>query len=348
MATTMHNAEHAESIAEVAERLSRGEHLDLPLPTICIACQKEQTSKSNRTYELNMVRASRGLHGSGSEFGWWTQAPCCGDHPKYMPGFQLLEEEHFGDEVGWKMAKDLIPWLDQAAFSKGLAKVPIAPPPSEQSWTKYHEWRNLPVNSLAVLLLHYPLSVYRLLHLLGLAHPAPSKKRHLKVHLLGVEEELDCLLITEGGWRRTIRMELSRSAAFYDDSHLSILLGEKPDALLSLNTGPTQSDSWRSVFLISRVLSIPCAITEYSDIELRTAVELMLRGLHVIQAIQWPNVRLSRAENHRIDQTRDDNFAIEVNPFMYPGPRPQSIYSGPTSLNAYTLIVTPGKPKLFP
>ncbi|KAG5650777.1 hypothetical protein H0H81_011091, partial [Sphagnurus paluster] len=137
--------------------------------------------------------ASLRIMGSGREFGWWTQPPCCRDATSYVHGFLLLKEDHLGDIAGWKLPPDHIPWLDFSESSN--IKPPLAPPPSNHSWKEYYKWRGLPMESVAALLLHWPLSVYRLLHVLGLtqATARSDERRHLTVYLLGVEIEVNFL-----------------------------------------------------------------------------------------------------------------------------------------------------------
>jgi hypothetical protein len=74
-----------------------------------------------------------------------------------------------------------ISWL---VFSQGCQAPMFA-----HNWTSYYEWRGLPLKSLAALLLHWPLSIYRLLYLLGLVSSEGSrnKRRKLNIHYLGVE-----------------------------------------------------------------------------------------------------------------------------------------------------------------
>lgn len=143
------------------------------------------------SYVFDRYRDSRGLFGCGPNYGWWTDAPCsCDDQVDYMWGMQLLEEEHVG-ERGWKLPDDEIPWLD---FESTDIPPPSAPPAFEHTWTSYYKWRGLPMHSPAALLLHWPLSIYRLLYQLHcISSDIPSERRSLTVHLLGVEKELDVL-----------------------------------------------------------------------------------------------------------------------------------------------------------
>ena len=143
------------------------------------------------TFEFDILRASLNIIGTGAEFGWWTEHPCCQDRSTYTWGFLLLKDQHLQERAGWKLPDNQIPWLD---FALSGSSPPKAPPSFDHTWADYYKWRGLPIQSPAALLLHWSLTVYKLLHYLGLVptHP-PTERRHLTVHLLGIEKELDFL-----------------------------------------------------------------------------------------------------------------------------------------------------------
>ncbi|KAG6910469.1 hypothetical protein DXG01_010394 [Tephrocybe rancida] len=337
------------------------------------------------TYGFMIFRASCNLLGSGREFGWWTQEPCCGDKSRYISGFHLLEEEHLSDSAGWILPPAQTPWLD---FTFGLGKPPTSPPPTEHSWSEYYQWRGLPLSSPAALLLHWPLSVYRLLHLLGFAAQRPPKRRFLTVYLLGIETEVNFLPIfgelalllpntdldlvlfgtgvstllakavskpfclasrpfaytykaPEESGGGSIRIELSRCGPYYEASNLSALRREKPDALVALNAGLSTYDEWLQVYFASRALAIPFGVTEYGEVSLSVDI-VNLRQLPFAGMTRFSHWALTPEERSRIAATPNATFPIEMNPFMYPGPRAQAVQSGPTSYNGYTFVVTPG------
>ncbi|KAF5384280.1 hypothetical protein D9615_003256 [Tricholomella constricta] len=454
MATSMHAASHALTIALAVAQFRRGEPVDNTVTPICLACNnfqkpgkkllqcsackvalycdqkcaamdwkgtralsgqkhdshkevcKEIKAANVRTPEMRAIakqfpwarqerdgtfgftifQAAQGLLGSGREFGWWTRIPCCADASRYVWGFLLLEDEHLREDKGWKLPEEHVPWLD---FAFGLATPPKAPPPAEQSWEMYYAWRGLPLQSPAVLLLHWPLSIYRLLHLLGLTSKQSTERRHLTVHLLGIEREIDFLPIfgelalllpntdldlvifgpgvanllekataypsclasrpfvytyraPKASGAGTIRIELSRAGAFYDGTNISALRREKPDALLALNAGLATYAEWRPVVLASRALGIPFAVTDYSEASLRSDIRLLFRQLPVLYRTMWPAIELSAAEQERVREMAKAEYPIEMNPFMYPGPRPQAVHAGPNSFNGFTFVVTPG------
>ncbi|KAJ7457457.1 hypothetical protein FB451DRAFT_1353730 [Mycena latifolia] len=143
------------------------------------------------TFSFETLRASRNLLGTGAEFGWWTEQPCCLSKETYTFGFLLLDEQHLRDRAGWKLSDKETPWLD---FSFGGK--PPKPVAFEQNWASYYKWCGLPIESPAALLLHWPLTVYRLLTIAGIV-PAPlsETRRQLTVHMLGIEREMDFLPI---------------------------------------------------------------------------------------------------------------------------------------------------------
>jgi hypothetical protein len=123
-------------------------------------------------FNIDLILAIRYLLGSGPNFGFGAaEEPdtsitmqkvfTAGGLPAYNHwGRILLSDKHFDEQSGWKIPADETPWL---TFSQGRK----FPPAFEHNWTSYYKWRRLPLKSLAALLLHWPLSIYRLLYLLG-------------------------------------------------------------------------------------------------------------------------------------------------------------------------------------
>ena len=145
--------------------------------------------QSDGTFSFVALKGSKNILGTGAEFGWWTEEPCCNDRSTYTWGFRLLEDQHLRERDGWKLPDNHIPWLD---FGLSGTVPPKAPAQFEHNWKGYYAWRGLPIESPAALLLHWPLTAFRLLSLLGFVpSPPPSERRQLTVYLLGVEKELD-------------------------------------------------------------------------------------------------------------------------------------------------------------
>lgn len=148
-------------------------------------------------FNFHLALAIRRLLGSGPNFGWWaieepnpnlslqTSIAAGCQTPTFNWGDILFSNKHFDEGSGWKLPQNEIPWL---TFSRGR-KAPPFPPAFEHNWTSYYKWRGLPLKSPAALLLHWPLSIYRLLYLLGFVSSGDggSKRGKLNIHCLGVE-----------------------------------------------------------------------------------------------------------------------------------------------------------------
>ncbi|KAF8584978.1 hypothetical protein K439DRAFT_1410528 [Ramaria rubella] len=147
------------------------------------------------SFRSHLVLASRGILGTGKNFGFWSEEPCCDEHglDSYEWGVALLRPDLPDEKTGWMLPDAEIPWLK---FDENLRPPPF-PPKFEHTWRSYYEWRGLPLSSPAALLLHWPLSIYQLLTKLRLVpnlSETKSEERHkLLLHYVGVEEELDYL-----------------------------------------------------------------------------------------------------------------------------------------------------------
>jgi hypothetical protein len=142
-----------------------------------------------------LALALRSLLGNGPEFGWWTvqlydqattlQVQRTGQNV-YLNAHRgiLLSDKHFDEMAGWKLPAEEMPWL---TFSEGQ-KPPSSPPTFKHNWKSYYEWRGLPLKSPVALPLHWPLTVYRLLFLLGFlpSDTGGSAQHKLSIHLLGI------------------------------------------------------------------------------------------------------------------------------------------------------------------
>ncbi|KIJ45180.1 hypothetical protein M422DRAFT_207452 [Sphaerobolus stellatus SS14] len=155
--------------------------------------------ENDGTFRSKVLLASRGLLGTGKEFGYWSEEPCCDEHglTAWEWGISLMQSDLPDEKAGWKLPDEEIPWL---TFNEEH-KPPAYPPTFEDNWKSYYEWRGLPLSSPAALLLHWPLTVYSLLKQLKLVPKLPTdlsdsvatSRRSLLIHYLGVEEELDYL-----------------------------------------------------------------------------------------------------------------------------------------------------------
>ncbi|KAG1725126.1 hypothetical protein EDB19DRAFT_1948274 [Suillus lakei] len=108
-------------------------------------------------------------------------------------GCMLLSNKLLTDETGWKLGKRLIPRLvfELDTEPELASKADIV------DWDSWYRWRNLPKESPAALLLHYPLTIYQLLvNVLYVAGPkrnSPESRQVLNVHYIGAEVELNML-----------------------------------------------------------------------------------------------------------------------------------------------------------
>ncbi|KAJ7741298.1 hypothetical protein B0H16DRAFT_1032304 [Mycena metata] len=94
------------------------------------------------------------------------------------------------EEEGWRLPTKFIPSL---ALDNSDNR-PSFPPTFEDNWKSYYNWRGLPMESPAAMMLQWPLAVYVCLKELGFAsEDAVVRRRKLKVFYLGARDEL-CFL----------------------------------------------------------------------------------------------------------------------------------------------------------
>ncbi|KAJ7167900.1 hypothetical protein C8R46DRAFT_258388 [Mycena filopes] len=108
----------------------------------------------------------------------------------FVNGQDLLKKKHLADDAGWKLPTSLVLRRD---FS--LTQPPRRLDSLLESWDEWYAWRGLSKASPVALLMHYPLTVYRMLtHTLGITAAGPSKSSKrvsLTVHYIGAEIELN-------------------------------------------------------------------------------------------------------------------------------------------------------------
>ena len=170
--------------------------------------------ETDGTFNYDIACARFGVLGSAG-YGYWSQrggmAPHAENGPlgsgtdptmggllkleEFIDGNDLLKKAHLSDEQGWKLPPHLIPYLD---FSQPSAKVPsrvteLSEPIKD--WKSWYDWRGLPLESPAALLMAAPLSVYHMLvHCLEVTSPSAGsegKRVPLRVHVVGTEVELN-------------------------------------------------------------------------------------------------------------------------------------------------------------
>ncbi|KAJ7731620.1 hypothetical protein B0H16DRAFT_1893288 [Mycena metata] len=113
---------------------------------------------------------------------------------QFINGQDLLKKAHLTDDLGWKLPAHLVLRRD---FS--VTKSPGRLSSVIQSWDEWYAWRGLSKASPVALLMHYPLSIYRILtHTLGVTTVRASKSQKrvpLTVHYIGAEIELNFIPI---------------------------------------------------------------------------------------------------------------------------------------------------------
>jgi len=167
--------------------------------------------ESDGTFSESLIRAYFDVLGAEG-YGFWSIA--CGSAPHqsqpntrgnhdspfrvnavegYQDGYLLLLDRHLDDKAGWKLEDRLIPKLH---FEPGCEPL-IGSSAEVVDWKSWYQWRSLPFDSPAALLMHYPLTVYHLLvNVLKVTSPSrgsSGSRQILGIHYLGAEVELNML-----------------------------------------------------------------------------------------------------------------------------------------------------------
>jgi hypothetical protein len=143
----------------------------------------------------------------------------------------------------------------------------------------------------------------------------------------------------------SIRIQLYKESAIWEP--IDVLSRKKmvPDVLIGLNTGISSFKTWWPVFTISRALSIPFAVTDYS----RNFLAQDRLQYRTIVAATLANEQLDHHEVMGPEKLRVLTRSLDcppspsaMNPFMRPG----HTGSGKTDrlpyvVNGFTCIVTP-------
>jgi hypothetical protein len=115
-----------------------------------------------------------------------------------------------------------------------------------------------------------------------------------------------------------------------------------PDVLIGLNAGMATYETWQPVFLTSRALSIPFAITEFTRVSLATDEyyysswigSLKSRNVALVELLGWEKIEV-------LIESIVHPPSSAINPFMRPGPIAAMTSSMPRAINGFTCIVTP-------
>ncbi|KAG2368235.1 hypothetical protein BDR07DRAFT_1478305 [Suillus spraguei] len=337
------------------------------------------------TFAEPLVRALHNVLGAEG-FGYWSipggsnphlkhasdpprpaGAPCIDDAKGFEHGYMLLSDKLSTDETGWKLEKRLIPRLvfELGTEPKLASKVDIV------DWDSWYKWRNLPKESPAALLMHYPLTVYQLLA--------------LHVHYIGAEVELNMLplfselalllpytdikmtlfgvavhSLVKTAKKNSIVMKAKQNQPVYTytsptscgASTLSIFLyGDhedwhqqhpfiryiynKPDAVVGLNAGLTNYPAWQSVILYCHMYNESFAVTEYAE----QSAEQQRDSFPLIIDHILPQARLSYHGSEINNLTRPREYPIAFNPFQCPGQRGIGQTRLPSVPNGFTIRV---------
>jgi len=169
--------------------------------------------ESDGTFSESLIRAYFGVLGAQGN-GYWSEAGGSAPHQvqpntrgnhdspyrvnpveSYQDGYLLLLDRHLDDKAGWKLEDKLMPKLH---FEPGCEPL-IGSSANVVDWQSWYQWRSLPFDSPAALLMNYPLTVYHLLvNVLKVASPSrgsSESRQTLDVHYLGAEVELNMLPI---------------------------------------------------------------------------------------------------------------------------------------------------------
>ncbi|TDL23630.1 hypothetical protein BD410DRAFT_143033 [Rickenella mellea] len=317
-------------------------------------------------FQFQMFLASRNLLGDAPSFAYW-QDTC---KPYY--GGRLLEEKYLCAEEGWKLPLDEIPNL---TFHH--RKPPARCPPSSQmqDWKSYHEWRGLPMTSPAALILQLPLTIYRLLHLLGMtpdAH-ADKRRRSMAVYYLCAANEVDYLSIF--GELALLLPDTDIEMVVMCESLPAIFAKAKPSSLVSKPycyqyQAPAEcGGSTIRIRLVEDRSNPRWLQPSIFTHELNVFIGLNIsRGTNIVrtdpfingcaQIAQKLSIPMGVTAFHRLLLENNDilkpgassgtqteeaspSSRVALNPFGAPGSNPPASYRVPWTLNGFTAVVQP-------
>lgn len=69
---------------------------------------------------------------------------------------------------------------------------------------------------------------------------------------------------------------------------------------------------------------------------------MLMRQLVGLRRVFWDGTRLSVEEERRAEEAMRDRYVHGLNPFMLLGPRPHPIGGGPSAVNGFEMVITPG------
>jgi hypothetical protein len=139
----------------------------------------------------------------------------------------------------------------------------------------------------------------------------------------------------------SIRIQLYKSSPIWDP--VDILPQQMiPDVLIGLNAGlSSYIETWGPVFSVSRALSIPFAITEFTRLSLsEDQSNYNAFATHMIKKSGLIEL-LGVEKLHVLVESMDYQPSSAINPFMRPGHVGAQSHSMPCTVNGFSCIVTP-------
>ncbi|KAK1413776.1 hypothetical protein QVD17_35559 [Tagetes erecta] len=109
-----------------------------------------------------------GIHRTGI---WICECSC---------GSSVFSLDHLRFDKGWSLSSRLCPCREPLSILKKQLC----------SWSEYYEWRGIPLDSPAALLLHWPLTIYQAIQLAFAEQLITETTDELCIHYLGPEREL--------------------------------------------------------------------------------------------------------------------------------------------------------------
>jgi hypothetical protein len=139
----------------------------------------------------------------------------------------------------------------------------------------------------------------------------------------------------------SVRIQFYKTSPIWDP--IDILSRKMiPDVLIGLNTGLSTYKTWAPVFITSRALSIPFAITEF------TRISLSLDQYNIpswVASLETENLELGTLLGLEallvLAKSLDHPPSSAINPFMRPGLVGAMTNSAPRGINGFSSIVTP-------
>ncbi|SJL13376.1 uncharacterized protein ARMOST_16818 [Armillaria ostoyae] len=289
----------------------------------------------------------------------------------HLDGKDLLGTKHLTDAEGWKLPDRLIPYRHFASVDRR----PQLVTKEIDSWDAWHEWRKLPKESPAALLMSFPLSAYWLIvHCLKVTGPSAGsagKRIPLRIHAIGAEVELNYLplfseialllpyhdiklvffgqsvqkLVEEGKKSdpQSLVAKSSTSSPVFaykapkECGSGSIELYLHGD---SLTWSPDMLD--RSSGRPDAIIALNAGLGSYGEwVPVIQAAHLASLPFAVTeyaeQSCEQQRLTFPRMLGPRVPARKE--YAIELNPFQRPGQRGIPMYRLPNVVNGFTLVV---------